>query len=151
MAQDDYIVDPGSGNVYFKGAVVATYDVEKKTVKEYQGDGANRKRWIARALKNAPDVNPDDAFDIKADNAFEIAIAIAEWEEDFYVHFPHAPRIPNNPVGYLHKEIYEWVKEKYPEVIEYLYPRGFWSELNAGMGANRTIRPEKEIEIEYLN
>lgn len=153
MAQNDYIVDPGSAEVRFKNVPVATYDVEKKTVKEYVNDGAKRKRWIAEALKKAPDAKPDQKFDIESDSAFETAIAIAEYEEDFYVHFPSAPRPANNPVGYLHIDVYQWVKKHFEPIVEYMYPNGPWTPLHAGMGRNRTIRPLDEAEkaIQFLN
>ena len=153
MAQKDYIVDPGLSEVTFKGATVATYDAETKKVVDYKGDGSKRKRWIAHALRDAPDLNPNQNFDIESDDAFETAIAIAEYEVDVYSIFPSAPRPASNPVGHKHVEIYNWIKNHHEPILEYMYPEGPWNPLEAGMERNRTIRPIKEAEkaVTYLN
>lgn len=151
MAQNDYIADIGKSEVTFKGTPIARFDSDTKEVTEYLADGANRKRWVAAAIKAAPCYDPEQQFDYDAEGSWETIEAILNYEEDFYKHFPAAPRPYNNPVGHLHNEVFDWVNKNFPKIVTHLYPYGPWNPEVAGLKGNRTIRPEKDIELEYIN
>jgi len=150
MAKEDYIVDIGKSEVTFKGTPVAQFHSGTKEVSEYLADGKNRKRWIAEAIKAAPQYDPTGAFDPDGEGAWEEIEAVVLYEQSFYELFPAAPKPYDNKVDFLHPDIYEWVKDNHPKIVDHLYPKGPWNAYEAGMKGNRTIRPG-DLVTQYLN
>ena len=154
MATKDYIVDIGKSEVTFKGQPIARFHPDTREVSEYLGDNKKRARWVRSAIKMAPKadkIRPEEVEDGDGGITWEEVELVVTKEMDFYDLFPAAPRPYQNKVGFKHKEVYDWLDKNYPNFIYQLVPSGPWDEEQAGMVGNRTIRPIKDIPIQYVN